>query len=98
MNNPEMDWNMWLQDDSEPEDELDEANATILRLRQSGLLERLHPGHPNQIGRNGQLTELGVDCCWQLFEAGASPFVVAHLMRLSLRATTRQFQAWRPST
>jgi len=78
--------------------ELDEANATIFRLRQSGLLERLHPGHPNQIGRNGQLTERGVDCCRQLFEAGASPFVVAHLMRLSLRAATRQFRAWQSST
>jgi uncharacterized protein YutE (UPF0331/DUF86 family) len=77
------------------QDELDDANATIFRLRHSGLLESLNPGHPNQTGRNGHLTERGIDCCRQLFEAGASPFVVAHLMRLSLRATTKQFRTWR---
>jgi hypothetical protein len=74
--------------------EVDEANATIDMLRRSALLDKLQPGHPNQVGRNRKFTSEGINCCKQLFEAGASPFVVAHLMRCSLRAATRQHGVW----
>lgn len=74
--------------------EVDQANAQITQLRQSGVLENLEPGHPNQIKRSGQLTEKGIRCCQGLFSADASPFVVAHLVRISLRAATRQYRLW----
>ncbi len=74
--------------------EIDEANAQIRALHQSGVIAKLEPGHLDQIRRSGQLSEKGVSCCWELFSAGASPFVVAHLMRLSLRAATRQHRSW----
>ncbi|HSU16630.1 MAG TPA: hypothetical protein VLK66_21155 [Longimicrobium sp.] len=74
--------------------ETDQANAQILELRQSDVLGKLEPGHPAQINRSGQLTAEGIHCCRELFIAGASPFVVAHLMRLSLRAATRQHKLW----
>jgi hypothetical protein len=74
--------------------EIDQANAQIRVLDQSGVLARLEPGHPTQINRSGQLTAQGIHCCKELFIAGASPFVVAHLMRLSLRAATKQHRLW----
>jgi hypothetical protein len=74
--------------------EIDQANAQIRVLHESGVLARLEPGHPAQINRSGQLTTQGIHCCRELFSAGASPFVVAHLMRLSLRAATRQQRLW----
>lgn len=74
--------------------EIEQANAMILVLEQSGLITKLEPGHPNQINRSGQLTDKGVNCCRELFIAGASPFVVAHLMRISLRSATRQHRLW----
>lgn len=74
--------------------EIEQANAEILTLRKSGVLAELEPGHPNQTNRSGQLSSKGIHCCRGLFTAGASPFVVAHLMRLSLRAATRQHRSW----
>ena len=73
--------------------EIDEANHAINRLHQSGLLENVQPGHPNHVNSNGTLTPTGTMCCATLFDAGASPLVVAHLMRLSLRATTARHTA-----
>lgn len=74
--------------------EIDRANDQILALRQSGMLSKLEPGHPDQINLNGQLSDKGVRCCRELFSAGASPLVVAHVMRISLRAATRQHRSW----
>jgi uncharacterized protein YutE (UPF0331/DUF86 family) len=74
--------------------EIDQANAEIHVLHQSGVLAKLELGHPAQINRSGQLTAKGIHCCRELFVAGASPFVVAHLMRLSLRTATRQHRFW----
>jgi uncharacterized protein YutE (UPF0331/DUF86 family) len=74
--------------------EINQVNAQISHLRQSGVLSELEPGHPNQIKRSGQLTDKGILCCRGLFRAGATPIVVAHLMRLSLRAAKRQYRAW----
>lgn len=74
--------------------EVEQANAMISVLKQSGLLIKLEPGHPNQINRSGQLTDKGINCCRELFITGASPFVVAHLMRISLRSATRQHRLW----
>jgi hypothetical protein len=74
--------------------EVDEANAAIDQLRHSGLLKILQPGHPDQVSRSGTLTPQGLNCCKRLFDAGASPFVVAHLMRLSLRAANKQYRVW----
>ena len=74
--------------------EAEQANAVLSVLRQSGLLTKLEPGHLDQINRSGQLTDKGINCCRELFIAGASPFVVAHLMRLSLRSAIRQYRLW----
>lgn len=74
--------------------EVEQANAEISKLRQSRLLTKLQPGHPDQIDRSGKFTDKGIICCRGLFDAGASPFVVAHLMRVSLRAAKRQHRLW----
>jgi hypothetical protein len=74
--------------------EIEQANDTIARLRRSGVLKRLEPGHPEQTNRSGQLTAQGITCCRSLFIAGAPPFVVAHLMRISLRLAERQRTRW----
>lgn len=77
------------------QEEADQANAEIRRLQQSGLLERLQPGHPKHTRHNGTLSPAGISCCRKLFDAGASPFVVAYLMRLSLRCAKRRHLEWR---
>lgn len=74
--------------------EIDQANEVISKLNQSHLLTKLQPGHPDQISRSGRFTKKGLTCCRGLFEAGASPFVVAHMMQISLRAATRQHRQW----
>lgn len=74
--------------------EIGQANETIAQLRRSGVLSRLEPGRPEQTNQRGQLTEQGIQCCRGLFLAGATPFVVSHLMRISLRSAQRQYSKW----
>ena len=73
-----------------------EINSTNLVLQSlpRALLEELQPGHPCHTRRNGTLTDTGRQCCVRLFEVGATPTAVAHLMRLSLRAITTQHRSW----
>jgi len=55
--------------------------------------ELYHPG--NQVGENGKLKERGVRVCEALFERRLSPLAVSYLMRLSYRATSRRYKAWK---
>ena len=74
--------------------EVDEINSSIRQLPPN-LLSSLEPGHPRHIASNGKLTESGLACSEILFAARASPLAVAHLMRISLRATNARYRAWR---
>lgn len=74
-------------------EEIHSTNLVLHKLPRA-LLEELLPGHPCHIRRNGSITEKGRQCCARLFDAGATPLAVAHLMRLSLRAVTAQHRAW----
>lgn len=71
---------------------LQEEVATVEdgELQQIGLY---HPG--NQVGESGKLTERGVRVCEALFERNLSPLAVSYLMRLSYRATSRRYKAWK---
>ena len=60
------------------------------------LLPRLEVGHPRNWARTGQLSPRGVEVCYALFHAGATPLSVAYLMRMSLRSVYSRFVAWKP--
>jgi hypothetical protein len=68
------------------------ASLTDGELKAIGLY---HPG--NQVGDKGRLTERGVRVCEALFERKLSPLAVSYLMRLSYRATSRRYKAWKSS-
>lgn len=74
--------------------EVDEVNASIRGLP-ADLLSRLEPEHPRHTAANGRLTDTGLACSDSLFAAGASPLVVAHLMRIALRVANARCRAWR---
>jgi hypothetical protein len=50
--------------------------------------------HPPYKKKNGTLTIRGVEICYQLFDEGKSTLAVAHLLRISYRATVRRRRAW----
>lgn len=78
------------------QDEVDSVNDNIDSLPQ-GLLVRLEPTHPRHRKRNNNLSREGVECCYELFQAGATPLTVAYLMKLSLRTTKVWFARWADS-
>jgi hypothetical protein len=53
------------------------------------------PYHPHNQYENGNLTERGVEVCYRLFDVDKPPIAVAHMMRLSLRATSKRFKMWK---
>lgn len=79
------------------EKEVRQANSEIDKLQKSGLLDELMPYHPKHVGRNGVLSKSGIACCKSLFEAGASPYVVAHLMNFSVRSINKRHLEWKNS-
>jgi hypothetical protein len=81
---------------------LTERQAEMKRLQEEvatlrdGELEQIGLYHPgNQVGENGKLTERGGKVVEALFERKLSPLAVSYLMRLSFRATSRRYKAWK---
>lgn len=73
--------------------DIEQVNSNIAFVRRS-LLDNLQPSHPRHRNSNGTLSPDGIQCCYALFEAGAIPESVAHLMRLSLRSAKARHARW----
>lgn len=58
------------------------------------VLESAQPRHPNHQRANGNLTDSGKGCIFQLFDAKATPYAAAHMMRISLKTASRWFKRW----
>lgn len=71
--------------------------ADLERLK--GLVEqaapKYDPANPANKTADGKLTEEGVECCYRMFDEGASRYSVARAMKISFAAATHRFHAWR---
>lgn len=71
--------------------------ADLDRLK--GLVEqatpRFDPANPANKMTDGKLSEEGVECCYRMFDEGASRYSVARAMKISFAAATHRFSAWR---
>lgn len=77
-------------------DEIAEVNR-IIKTIPASVLSRAEPDHPQNLRENGSLTTIGGRCSFQLFDAGATPLVVAYLMRISLRSANLWSREWEAS-
>lgn len=68
--------------------QIDEANDSIKRIPKQ-VLEDAQPNHPKHYKKNGTLNASGVECVQKLYQAGATPLAVSHLMKISLVAAKR---------
>lgn len=68
-----------------------EINTTnqVIQAIPKDVLSKAQPYHPKHYKRNGTLSDSGIGCVNQLFEAGATPLAVAHLMKISLKSSSR---------
>jgi hypothetical protein len=71
--------------------------ADLDRLK--GLVEqaapKFDPANPANKTTDGKLSEDGVECCYRMFDEGASRYSVARSMKISFAAATHRFNAWR---
>ena len=71
--------------------------ADLDRLK--GLVEqaapRFDPANPANKTADGKLSEEGVECCYRMFDEGASRYSVARAMKISFAAATHRFNSWR---
>jgi len=71
--------------------------ADLDRLK--GLVEqaapKYDPANPANKTADGKLSEDGVECCYRMFDEGASRYSVARAMKISFAAATHRFSAWR---
>lgn len=58
----------------------------IIRAIPATVIDAADPLRPTHQRENGSLTAGGARCAAMLFDAGANPLAVAHLMRISLRS------------
>lgn len=54
-----------------------------------------HPRHPLNQYDDGRLTKRGAEVCYRLYDVGKSPFAVAHLTGLSLKAAQKRKGTWK---
>jgi hypothetical protein len=71
--------------------------ADLDRLR--GLVEqatpKFDPANPANKTADGKLSQDGVECCYRMFDEGASRYSVARAMKISFAAATHRFNSWR---
>jgi hypothetical protein len=71
--------------------------ADLDRLK--GLVEqaapKYDPANPANKMADGKLSKDGVECCYRMFDEGASRYSVARAMKISFAAATHRFNAWR---
>lgn len=68
--------------------QLDEANESIKQIPKK-VLEEAQPFHPKHYKNNGTLSASGIECVKNLYQAGATPLAVSHLMKISIVAAKR---------
>lgn len=68
--------------------QIDEANESIKKIPKK-VLEEAEPFHPMHYKNNGTLSASGIDCVKKLYQAGATPLAVSHLMKISLTSAKR---------
>lgn len=68
--------------------QIDEANESIKKISEQ-VLEDAQPYHPKHYKNNGTLSASGIDCVKKLYQSGATPLAVSHLMRISIVAAKR---------
>ena len=73
--------------------ELNILNAELSTI-DSKILNEIFPDHPLNFASNGKLTTRGIESCYRLFDLNISTLAVAHLMKLSYRATMNRRKAW----
>lgn len=56
---------------------------------------RFDPANPHNKTADGKLSEEGVECCYRMFDDGASRYSVSRAMKISFAAATHRFKAWR---
>ncbi|MBX3581860.1 MAG: hypothetical protein KF810_08200 [Rhizobiaceae bacterium] len=56
---------------------------------------RFDPANPYNKTADGKLSEEGVECCYRMFDDGASRYSVSRAMKISFAAATHRFNAWR---
>lgn len=69
----------------------------LMRAIPRSILESTQPGHPHNQKRNGNLSERGRSCIYELYSAKATPLAAAHMMRISIRAANLWFNRWKAS-
>src|SRR5690242_8597343 len=71
--------------------------ADLDRLK--GLVEqavpKFDPANPANKTADGKLSQEGVECCYRMFDEGASRYSVAQSMKISFAAATHRFTSWR---
>jgi len=71
--------------------------ADLDRLK--GMVEqgapKFDPANPGNKTVDGKLSDEGVECCYRMFDEGASRYSVARAMKISFAAATHRFNAWR---
>ena len=71
--------------------------ADLDRLK--GLVEqaapKYDPANPANKMADGKRAKDGVECCYRMFDEGASRYSVARAMKISFAAATHRFNAWR---
>lgn len=72
---------------------IDDTNQSMRAIPES-VFETAQPRHPDHQKTNGKLTESGKSCIFQLFDAKATPYAAAHIMRVSLRSANLWFKRW----
>lgn len=68
--------------------QIDEANESIKKIPKK-VLEEAEPFHPMHYKNNGNLSASGIDRVKKLYQAGATPLAVSHLMKISIVAAKR---------
>ena len=80
---------------SELDREVSEANKLIEALQQRGVLKKIAIHDQSIKNTSGQLSKRGVEYCMLLYDEGASPIVVSHLLHISLHSAGRWHKRWK---
>ncbi|MEQ1941040.1 hypothetical protein ABMA32_01320 [Mesorhizobium sp. VNQ89] len=72
-----------------------QADLDRLKGMVESAVPRFDPANPHNKTVDGKLSEEGVECCYRMFDEGASRYSVARQMKISFAAATHRFNAWR---
>lgn len=73
--------------------EVDAIKSELNSMDQE-LIDAIQPHHPQNFLSNGKLSEIGISCCYTLFEKGLSNLAISHLMRVSFKSVKKRRDHW----